>query len=80
MASSSPDLSGSPYDQIHLKGVLITKSWPAPVRQQRATSRFIRALTLSRFASTNLTTQQQAGTAFRILGQYDWLAVVHLRC
>jgi len=36
-----------------------------------STSRFIRALTLSRFAPTNLTTQQQVGTAFRILGQFD---------
>ncbi|MFM8936079.1 MAG: linear amide C-N hydrolase [Vulcanococcus sp.] len=36
-----------------------------------ATSRFIRALILSRFAPTNLTTQQQVGTAFRILGQFD---------
>lgn len=36
-----------------------------------ATSRFIRALTFSRFAPTNLTTQQQVGTAFRILGQFD---------
>ena len=35
------------------------------------TSRFIRALTFSRFAPTNLTTQQQVGTAFRILGQFD---------
>jgi choloylglycine hydrolase len=36
-----------------------------------STSRFIRALTFSRFAPTNLTTQQQVGTAFRILGQFD---------
>lgn len=36
-----------------------------------STSRFIRALTLSRFAPTNLTTAQQVGTAFRILGQFD---------
>jgi choloylglycine hydrolase len=36
-----------------------------------STSRFIRALTLSRFAPTNLTTQQQVGTAFRLLGQFD---------
>ena len=36
-----------------------------------ATSRFIRALTLSRFAPTNLSSQQQVGTAFRILGQFD---------
>ena len=36
-----------------------------------ATSRFIRALTLSRFAPTNLTTEKQVGTAFRILGQFD---------
>ena len=36
-----------------------------------ATSRFIRALTFSRFAPTHLTTQQQVGTAFRILGQFD---------
>lgn len=36
-----------------------------------STSRFIRALTLSRFAPTNLTTQQQVGTAFHILGQFD---------
>jgi choloylglycine hydrolase len=36
-----------------------------------STCRFIRALTLSRFAPTNLTTQQQVGTAFRILGQFD---------
>ncbi|NDG76139.1 MAG: linear amide C-N hydrolase, partial [Synechococcaceae bacterium WB8_1B_136] len=34
-------------------------------------SRFIRALTFSRFAPANLTTQQQVGTAFRILGQFD---------
>ena len=80
MTTTSPDQRGSPYGQIPLKGVLITKSWPAPVSQQGATSRFIRALTLSRFASTNLTTQQQVGTAFRILGQFDWLAVVPLRC
>jgi choloylglycine hydrolase len=36
-----------------------------------STSRFIRALTLSRFAPTNLTTQQQVGTAFHLLGQFD---------
>ena len=36
-----------------------------------ATSRLIRALILSRFAPTNLTTQQQVGTAFRNLGQFD---------
>jgi choloylglycine hydrolase len=36
-----------------------------------STSRFIRALTFSRFAPTNLTTQQQVGSAFRILGQFD---------
>ena len=36
-----------------------------------STSRFTRALTFSRFAPTNLTTQQQVGTAFRILGQFD---------
>ena len=36
-----------------------------------STSRFIRALTLSRFAPTNLTTKQQVGTAFRLLGQFD---------
>ncbi|MDA0698173.1 MAG: hypothetical protein O2793_17490 [Proteobacteria bacterium] len=31
----------------------------------------MRALMLSRFAPTNLTTAQQVGTAFRILGQFD---------
>lgn len=36
-----------------------------------STSRFIRALMFSRSAPTNLTTQQQVGTAFRILGQFD---------
>jgi choloylglycine hydrolase len=36
-----------------------------------STSRFIRALTFSRLAPSNLTTQQQVGTAFRILGQFD---------
>ncbi|CAK6698111.1 choloylglycine hydrolase family protein [Synechococcus sp. CCY9201] len=36
-----------------------------------ATSRFIRALTFSRFAPRNLTTEEQVGTAFRILGQFD---------
>jgi choloylglycine hydrolase len=36
-----------------------------------STSRFIRALLLSHFAPTNLTTKQQVGTAFRILGQFD---------
>ena len=36
-----------------------------------ATSRVIRALTLSRLAPTNLTTQQQMGSAFHILGQFD---------
>ncbi len=36
-----------------------------------STSRFIRALMLSRFAPTNLTTAQQVGTAFHILGQFD---------
>jgi len=36
-----------------------------------STSRFIRALLLSHFAPTNLTTNQQVGIAFRILGQFD---------
>ena len=36
-----------------------------------STSRFIRALMLSHFAPRNLTTQQQVGTAFRLLGQFD---------
>jgi choloylglycine hydrolase len=36
-----------------------------------STSRFIRALMFSRSAPTDLTTQQQVGTAFRILGQFD---------
>ena len=36
-----------------------------------STSRFIRALLLSRFAPTNLSTKQQVGTAFRLLGQFD---------
>ena len=36
-----------------------------------STSRFIRALMLSHYAPTNLTTKQQVGTAFRLLGQFD---------
>ena len=74
------DQIAPPYGQIPLKGVLITKSWPAAVSQHGATSRFIRALTLSRFAPTNLTTKQPVGTTFRILGQFDCLNVVPLRC
>ena len=36
-----------------------------------ATSRFIRALIISRNAPTNQSSEQQVGTAFRLLGQFD---------
>ena len=36
-----------------------------------SSSRFVQAFTFSRFAPRNLSTQQQVGTAFRILGQFD---------
>ena len=36
-----------------------------------SSSRFVQAFTFSRLAPTNLTTQQQVGTAFRILGQFN---------
>ena len=36
-----------------------------------SSSRFVQAFTFARFAPTNLSTQQQVGTAFRILGQFD---------
>ena len=80
MTTTSPDQSGSPHGRIPLKSVLIIESWLAAVSQQGAISRFIRALTLSRFAPTNLTTKQPVGTTFRILGQFDCLNVVPLRC